>query len=575
MDEKLKYLVRFSVLFLFIVSPIFYSKAEYLESNRSYLTDIFVNKDGTISVMETIVHDFGTNERHGIYRNIDNIKINEEGNRYLLGVILNSVVNEFGLPYAQTSSVGSSSFDIKIGDANKLLSGLKTYVINYAVSGALTYYTDHDELYWNMTGDRWEYPINSFSGKVTLPASISSDQLKAECFDGPSDSTTKNCTVKIVGNVVSVTENKEINPSNGITLVISFPKGHVAVLEPTFITANPSFEGPSWVFTTLFSLAFIFWVIILPIKILTNVVKEKKELKQNARIVAAWFEAPSFDDGTKFSPAQTGFIYSKSATDKELTATIIDLAMRGYLRIKNDGKNKYSFQRLKDFSNDTSLKAFEKTVLGGIFNTVSAFVPGEKEITVAQLGKNISFTNAVTNFKKQVESSLTETLMFKDKPSAVAIKNAVLGVLGIITVNLPLAILSLFFGSKSARRTDKGIEKYSEAASLRNFLVSQDEQLDFQAKNQMFFEKLLPFATAFGVEDIWSKRFEGMQFHEVGWYSGDFSNAVAFTSFSHTLRSSVKASSSYSTTTSSSGFHSGFSGGHSGGGGGGGGGGSW
>lgn len=575
MEKVTKYLlVTFSILFFGFVYKTS-SFAEYAENIKDFQTNIIVNKNGTIDVKETILYDFGTNERHGVYRNIDNIKTNEEGKEFLIGIILKNVINEFATPYTQTSSVGSSSYDIKIGDANKLISGLKTYVISYSVSGAITYYTDHDELYWNMTGDRWLYPIKSFSGKVTLPAEISSDQIKAECFDGPSGSTAKNCTVKIVGNTVLLTENKEINPSEGITLVMSFPKSHVAVLEPVPVGSSSSIKGPPKLFTLLFSLAFIFWTIILPIKILINAIKEKRELKQKAKIVAAWFEAPNFDNGTKFSPAETGFIYSKSASDKELTATIIDLAMRGYLKIKNDGKNKYSFERLEDFLNDTALKSFEKTVLKGIYGESGMGLLVKKEVSVSELGKNPSFTSAASNFKKEVEDSSMNASLFQTRPSIVAIKNGILGVLGIITVNIQLAIIAFFFGTKSARRTDKGIEKYSEAASLRNFLVSQDEQLDFQAKNQMFFEKLLPYATAFGVEDIWSKRFEGMQFHQADWYDGDFSSVVALTAFSHTLRSSVKTSSSFSTITSSSGFHSGFSGGHSGGGGGGGGGGSW
>ena len=107
--------------------------------------------------------------------------------------------------------------------------------------------------------------------------------------------------------------------------------------------------------------------------------------------------------------------------------------------------------------------------------------------------------------------------------------------------------------------------------SLKNFLSSQNDQIDFQAKEMMFFEKLLPYATAFGVDDIWIKRFKNIYGANPEWYQGNDLTSLVL------LNKAV--SNSYRISTykgrSSSGFSSGFSGGHSGGGGGGGGGGSW
>lgn len=114
--------------------------------------------------------------------------------------------------------------------------------------------------------------------------------------------------------------------------------------------------------------------------------------------------------------------------------------------------------------------------------------------------------------------------------------------------------------------------------SLMNFLKSQDEQINFQAMNQMFFEKLLPYAAAFGVEKQWAKRFKDIYLTKPDWYEGEnFSNSVFISSMTGNIGGSMKSSysSGMSSTRSSSGFSSGFSGGSSGGGGGGGGGGSW
>lgn len=557
---------------------LFVSQSSTLESLKNFQADVLINKDGTIDVKETILYDFGTNQKHGISRNIGIIKTNENGKKFLLDVSIESVTNELGVPYTYTSSKETSTSDIKIGNANELVTGIKTYVIKYKVSGAITYFSDHDELYWNMSGNNWQYPIQKFLGTVTLPPEVQTSQLNATCIDGPLGATNLNCTTNIIGTVVTLTENNALPPGDGVTVVVSFPKNVVSVLEPVSINTEGTFNVTNpiyYIFYFIGALLLIFWVIVLPIIILISWAKERKELKQKAKIVAAWFDPPKLDDGQKFSPAETGLIYDKSISIKEVTATLIDLAMRGYMKIKNDGSNAYSFERLKSYDNNSALRPFEKTLLDGLFSEAPISSNVLSVVTVKSLGQTVAFTNKVRTFNKQVEDSLMDASMFIKRPSQVSTLYIILTIFGFMTLNFPLGFVAFIFGRKSAKRTDKGIEKYSEAASLRNFLVSQDEQLDFQAKNQMFFEKLLPYASAFGVEDVWVKRFEGIEFKQTDWYDGNFSNAAAYIAFSRTFSDSVKSSSGFSSNTSSSGFHSGFSGGSSGGGGGGGGGGSW
>jgi len=136
-------------------------------------------------------------------------------------------------------------------------------------------------------------------------------------------------------------------------------------------------------------------------------------------------------------------------------------------------------------------------------------------------------------------------------------------------------VVYLIASSIERKLTDAGIQAYSEAKSLKNFLSSQKEQLEFQAKTQVFFEKLLPYATAFGVEKIWAERFKGITLQKPDWYEGDF-NTMQFAVITSAINKSVTRSVANMTRSSSSGFSSGSSGGgFSGGGGGGGGGGSW
>jgi uncharacterized membrane protein len=146
-----------------------------------------------------------------------------------------------------------------------------------------------------------------------------------------------------------------------------------------------------------------------------------------------------------------------------------------------------------------------------------------------------------------------------------------------MTGNLGLALIAFTFGRAMPAKTIFGVESANISKSLKNFLSSQERQLEFQAKNQMMFEKLLPYAVAFGVERIWAQRFKDFVLKSPEWYSS-YDSTRAFNSvlFANSLSSSMSSFRSAATPVSSTtGHSSGFSGGFSGGGGGGGGGGSW
>ena len=563
-DKILKYFLSL-VLFLsfsFLIPNLIPKTFAFSESVKNYDIDLTINKEGTINIKETIVYDFGEMQRHGIYRNINTIKVNEGGKRYKLKIDNLSVKDSSGNTYKFTKSKSGNSLNLKIGDPNTLITGVHTYVIDYTVSGAITYFSDHDELYWNLTGNEWDVPIENSNSIISLPNEISMDNVNVICYEGYKGSTSQNCLAGKTDSNVVVSTSRLLQSKEGLTAVVSFPKGVVKQIEP--VEDRPSFLIT--IFRFIIGLFSFWWFLFLPFKILFKSVNEKKFVKRNQRIVSAWFEPPEYSDGTVFTPAETGFIIDKTIDHKELTATIIHLAQRGFLKIKSDGKHNFSFLKLK--SEDTpDLRDFEKEVLKALFSKGG-------EVSDKDLKSSETFFKNISKFKKDVENETVGRKMFIDKPSSVETLNMVLFSIGIFTANFFLSFISLLFGRKSARRTLDGVEKYSEAKSLLNFLKSQDEQLNFQSKNQLFFEKLLPYAAAFGVEKIWADRFKGITVEKPDWYEGDDFTNIAFIG---AMTSNIGGSMRYSMTptSSSSGFSSGFSGGFSGGGGGGGGGGSW
>ena len=536
------------------------------ENIKSFNTDVRINTNGTIEITEQIIYDFGPNERHGIFRNIPLIKTNTDGKRFRLKI---SDVRVDGDKFS--TSYTNSHLEIKIGDPYKTITGVKAYVIEYVVSGALTYFSDHDELYWNMTGNDWNVPITQFNGKISVPANVDFNIYKYACFSGIAGSTEQNCFISYFkdpqGNFSSVNiQGKGLfSAYNGLTAVVGFPKNVVQVLEPK--TDNSGL----W----LAAVFFLFWVLFSVITCIIIILRwwsDRKETKNKAQIVAAWFSPPTHESKVDFTPVETALILNKKVDHRSVTATIIHLAQKGYLKINAQNTTKIVFVRKKEWEGDSSLTDYEKLILGGIFTN-----GGFLEVTDKELKTRASFHTKITKAEKQLSSGAFKEGLFKENPLSYLQTMTVL-----LTIStpfgiafLPLLLWAWLVKNKSARRTDLGIEKYSKAQSLKNFLVSQTEQLNFQAHNQMFFEKLLPYATAMGVEKIWAKRFSDLTFVANDWYEGNTLNATSLVWSTSHINSSVKSSYVMSSTRSSSGFHSGFSGGSSGGGGGGGGGGSW
>jgi len=567
MTLKTKVLTSIPIFFfVFLIFSLFHYSYAQSPVIISFNSDIEIQKEGTLLIEEKIDVDFGSEQKHGLVREITYKITNEDGDRLKFGIEILDISDGQGNKYNFSSAKINDYIELKIGDPDKLITGQKTYVIKYRVSGGITYFTDHDELYWNLSGNYWNYPIESFTSRIELPEGTNEENIKYICYEGNDTSEEQTCDVMYENGFIYASSSRLLVPGEGITAGVSFPKGLVAVLEPE----KDDMSLISKIFLGLLVLLASLWYLVLPLKIFINSLKEKKFIRQNEKIVAAWFESPQYDNGDAFTPAETGFILDKKIDHQELTATIIHLAQRGYLKIREDSKNDFSFIKAKSIDSP-ELRDFEKKVLEAIFEK------GD-EVRDTDLKKSTTLFNKISDFNKKVEDSLMKEKMFEQKPSSIDIKNMIFTGIGFTTFNFLLGFTALLFGKGSAKRTLNGVQKYSEAKSLLNFIKSQDEQLNFQANNQMFFEKLLPYAAAFGVEKIWAERFKDLSMAKPDWYEGNsFTNAAFVSGMTRNIGGSVRSAtaSSMSSTRSSSGFSSGFSGGHSGGGGGGGGGGGW
>lgn len=127
-----------------------------------------IQESGVVRIVETISVDFAELEKHGIYRDIPYRYTDEQGEEIYTDVTVTEVlIDGEEAPYDTTRTDGY--VQLKIGDADEVISGAHTYRITYDATGILSAYEDYDELYWNVTGNGWGVPILTSSASITLP----------------------------------------------------------------------------------------------------------------------------------------------------------------------------------------------------------------------------------------------------------------------------------------------------------------------------------------------------------------------------------------------------------------------
>lgn len=597
---------RLAILAALLVLVPFGARAQAGEAIRSFSSDIVVNTDASIDVKETIVYDFGAANRHGIYRDVPVDYKTSSGKRLRLDLADITVQDEGARAYPFSVSLSGGVRRIKIGDPDITVTGIHTYVIHYRVPRAVGFFDDHDEIYWNVTGNEWQVPILKAEARVTVPYSAATAEefersLSIACYAGPRGSTRACSSVQLTGRdpVSAYFSQENLNPSDGLTVAVGFPKGNVVPPTASDVAAD-SFRD---------AISSGWWLFILPVVVLIwRFRKWKREGRdpKGTGIIVAQYEAP---DG--LTPMQTRFVLSQDF-GSSLSADIVHLATKGYLKIA-----KIKTEGILGFGGDedyrlTALKSSEDLPehQRGLFDYLFAIGKGGY-VDLSDL-KDRFYMKAAMVQEKAVESlviqgyfprptkgPLTAGLIsgkLTSRRAAAVTGGIVVAVFGsiwgtpwvmavagegsglsfIIAWILSVAIWSLF-SVIMPRLTEKGVAAKEHIQGFKLYLsVAEKDRIDFHnapAKDPQTFEKLLPYAMALGVEKEWGKVFEGIDI-QPSWYSDPSMGSFHAAAFAANMSSFAAASAS--DLSSAPGSHSGSGGGgFSGGGGGGGGGGSW
>ncbi len=549
------------VVAIFLAANSTFVHAQVGEHIDRYDIAISVQEDGRLNIVENIAYDYSSLERHGILRWIP-LRLKDKDKQYEMELKDVAVTIDGGKKARFKISTDSGIKEIKIGDPDKTITGKHTYEIRYIIAGGMRYFEDHDELYWNVIGQNWEVPIEESYVSITYPKGILKENVEADCFTGVSGSTEKACSIFINSQQVDIATNRILQAGEGMTVVVGMPAGSVAKLLPKEYV--PFFETPLG--KLVFALGLIVgilgalsWYILYPIWIVVRWYLYGRDPYVGTDVTAL-FNGPSAK-GRHLTPAETGGLIDEKVDRRDLIAALVDLARRGYVRIEEKESKDFYLYRTHEQRKNDKLLDFEEKML-------QVFFSAGEEVRIKDVKDIVTELQAI---EKQIYARLMADGFFVKDPKKTRDFYTGISALALGTFNFPLLLASAVFGNSMPRKTLVGARAAQQARGLKNFLESQERQLNFQGNTQLLFEKLLPFAVAFGIEKNWIERFAelGIEITQPSWYVGQGNFGSSFNSFNSAARAS-----SYTQTTSSS-TSSGFSGGSSGGGGGGGGGGSW
>src|SRR5216684_5973360 len=285
----------------------------------NFQSETIVMSDGTIDVTETIQAHFMGGPWHGLYRTIPVEYVTSQGLNYSLFLDVKRVVNGSGqaLKYETSRERHYRKLKIYVPDADNSTQNIS---IEYSVSDALRFFEDHDELYWNVTGDEWDVPIRSASARAVLP--VGTTNIRANAFTGGYRSTAHDAEIAIAANGVEVRTREALRYHEGLTIAVAFDKGFVH--EPTaadkawlFLRSNWPLGLPLAAFGIMF---YLWWT---------------RGRDPRLRPIAAQYEPPD-----QFTPGEAGTLIDNSADMRDITATIVDLAVRGYMVIEEHQKDR-------------------------------------------------------------------------------------------------------------------------------------------------------------------------------------------------------------------------------------------
>ncbi|MDP2631452.1 MAG: DUF2207 domain-containing protein [Candidatus Uhrbacteria bacterium] len=559
-DYLYKSLIVTASILLFLVVPLSsnaQSSSDWQVS--SFDSNIEVKSDGSFLITETVVADFFL-EKHGIFRNIPVVYENDFGIRHRTPFNLLSVLQD-GKPAIYDLSRSGANVVVRIGDPDITIEGRHEYKILYTVSRAMLYFSEYDEIFWNVSGDDWEAPFLKATALVTLPQGADSSQAK--CYTGYFGSTREDCAIAYQDNSVAFASN------DFLTIAVGFTKG--VVEEPSSFDRFSGFMQDNW-------------MILIPIIVIILVIGIWWKLGRDPRVgtIVAEYEPPE-----GMLAVYAGILTKNSISKWHVSSMIIQMAVLGYLRIRvEEDVSKHGIFSKKPKQTITLEKVKDGSDLdpahSKLFNEI---FKGRESVTTEKLKGSIS-QGDMQSIKSLLHEKIKKDGIYTERSFTrrnIAIVVAfILFAVGIFGSGITGALagivfffaglVTFLFGLLMPKKTLKGIEIVRRAKGFKLFMHTAERYRSEWHEKENMFEKYLPYAIAFADVDHWADIFKDMEFVPPDWYVSSvvLANPSLFVSDLTSVNSSINLAVSPPSSSGGSG-----GGGFSGGGFGGGGGGSW
>ncbi len=581
----------FSVLFGVLSLSLGVRSAWAFEQISEFKSEITIERDTSLTIKEKLQYETDL-DKHGIYRYIP-YRYSRNGLNYTARVTIKSVTDDNGHPTPFVTSYEDGNVILKIGDPDKTFTGIQPYVITYQVKNALQEYETHDELYWDITGEGWQFEIDKTIATINSPfAKIQETQ----CFSGVFGGNDRLCQVgPITGQTVQVRYDEPVTYGDNVTVAVKLdPVNQLRFPTPTekFIQRLKDNATLLPLLLPPLILGWLWWKRGRDRLFVSPNVFAHDEAQPQRMSPLFWHRSAPFvyEPIKELTPGEAGALADEKVDNQDVVAEIIDLARKKYLKIERTEKKKflgsetdYVFTRLKEA--DDHLPEHQAYLLEKLFAV-------SKTVKLSELKG--TFYTTIDKVKDLIFRSLTTKGLFASHPGqtrgwAMGLTIALLifafiwlfnlldrgQSLGIVLMVISVP-LSLIFAHSMPAKTAKGSNLALQARGLKE-TIGHGKWREKIKEKHLFIEEVLPFAIALGVVDRLARDMEELNLKPPQYFAGSGTSmrGWAFHSLVNDFSHQAASNLTYNPNSSSTSGGSGFSGGSSGGGGGGGGGGSW
>jgi uncharacterized membrane protein YgcG len=479
------------------------------EEILSFDSRIEIGADGTLTVTESItVRATGRAIKRGIYRDFPTVYRWPDGRRHGVGFVVLKVLRDGrSEPWFQKRQGDMQR--VYIGDKKRLLDpGRYSYTLTYRTDRQIGFFENHDELYWNVTGNEWKFPIRHASAAVILPAGA--EPIETAAYTGGRGARGTAWTVGPDGlGDLRFTATRRLAAGEGLTIVVAWPKGYVTA--PTVLQ-----EMRWWISDNLH------WIIAVSgfVAVLLYYLLAWRRV---GRDPAMGTIVPLFEPPHKVSPAQARYIMRMAYDDKALTASVVNLAVQGFLRIDRTEDGYYRLSQNKAKAGHIPASRGERAFLECIFEEVGKVVLKNGESRWPWLARRFHKKTVIEdcedvyhtrNDRHYVIGFVASLLAFAPFVYAATYESGWRAAVVVVGGGTLLVLTNMLFKRLLPAPTALGHRTRRELHGFRMYLATAEQDrldaLHRPERTPALFEKYLPYAIALDVENEWGEQFRGV-----------------------------------------------------------------